>query len=226
MEDSSRTERPRGAPLSSTTRAGKSQRSYWQCEAITAPALHFAVYAVPHQIPSTALQQTAHRAPLTKPDASKALPELNGKPASARRKPGANLPAPHQAAPCPYPLSSGLNAFAQIARQPFPGSRLVRVPTRSERGQDERSLPPRPARILSSAECVLEFPHHAPDSLRRAKSRPATVPLLLRAPARTLLRHVHSHPPSPPRKSSHPRLYGAAPLQSCSVDCSARPQPR
>src|SRR5436190_5896383 len=132
MEDSSRREPPRDAPLSSTTRAGKSQRSYWQCEAITAPALHFAVYAVPHQIPLTALLQTAHRAPLTKPDASKALPELNGKPASAPYKPAANPPLPHPAAPCPYPLSSGLNAFAQTARQPFPGSRPARAPTQLE----------------------------------------------------------------------------------------------
>src|SRR5207237_10930211 len=151
MEDSSRTERPRGAPLSSTTRAGRSLHWCSQCAAVVAPALHCAAYAVPHQIPSTALQQTAHRAPLTKPDALKALPELNGKPASARYKPVANLPAPHQAAPCPYPLSSGLNAFAQIARQPFPGSRLVRAPTRSEVGQAERHPPTRPTRILSSA---------------------------------------------------------------------------
>src|SRR5213083_1205094 len=132
MEDNSRREPPRDAPLSSTTRAGRSPRWYWQYGAVAAPILHCAAYAVPHQIPLTALQQTAHPALPTKPDASKALPELNGKPASARYKPVANLPAPHQAAPCPYPLSSGLNAFAQIARQPFPGSRLVRVPTRSE----------------------------------------------------------------------------------------------
>src|SRR5437762_652214 len=90
----------------------------------------------PEDLPQVcaALKQASHLVPegLSTHLASKALPELNGKPASARRKPGANLPAPHQAAPCPNPLSSGLNAFAQIARQPFPGSRLVRVPTRSE----------------------------------------------------------------------------------------------
>src|SRR5437588_7184347 len=66
----------------------------------------------------------------SKPDALKALPELNGKPASARYKPVANPPRPRPAVPCPYPLSSELNAFAQIARQPFPGSRPARVPRR------------------------------------------------------------------------------------------------
>src|SRR5438128_11088728 len=125
MEDSSRTERPRGAPLSSTTRAGRSLHWCSRCAAVVAPALHCAAYAVPHQIPLTALLQTAHRAPLTKPDALKALPELNGKPASARYKPVADLPATHQAAPCPFPLSDALNAVAQIARESFPDSRIV-----------------------------------------------------------------------------------------------------
>src|SRR5438132_11615176 len=115
MEDSSRREPPRDAPLSSTTRAGRSLHWCSQCAAVVAPALHCAAYAVPHQIPLTALLQTAHRAPLTKPDALKALPELDGKPASARYNPVATLPAPHQADTCPYPLSSGLKPFAQLA---------------------------------------------------------------------------------------------------------------
>src|SRR5207245_9792636 len=106
MEDSSRTERPRGAPLSSTTRAGRSLHWCSQCAAVVAPALHCAAYAVPHQIPLTALLQPAHRAPLTKPDALKALPELDGKPASALYKPVPIPPPPPPPGPSPSPLAS------------------------------------------------------------------------------------------------------------------------